>query len=540
MRTSENEKIQMILEKVKKAFGKFTKKQLIAVVSTVAILVGAIAILIFLNKGDYSVLFSQVSADEANRIIAKLQDDGIAYQYSENGDILVPTEVVEKTRVALVFEGYPKSGFTYDIYISNAGGMTTASEKEVYKLYELQDRMGATIRLFEGVESAKVTIALAEEQRYVLESEKDKKESSASVVVEMENGIKLSQENAKAIQHLVAGSVEGMDSNAVSVFDQNMTLVSTEQEEDNHLTLNEEIARETEKYINQNILNVLTPFYGVGNVRVSTRGKVDIKKIISESITYTTPEKTGDEDKKGIVSEENIHNSYGTTVGGVAGSEENSDIPQYNYGEDGLADESLIREYLVNQLIEQGEFNQPELTDVSIAVSINVKDSADEKISIATLEELIRNAAGIGVNSEDGRVTIVKAPFHIETGTLAVGEKEEPLLEAIENIPVELIIIVASVMILLLFILMIILKIRKRKKKKALLAQQKADAKSSSSTVAQNAKTDEGYGLEDLLNLDGGRHKELREKMRDFADEDPQIIAQLIHDSLSGGEMQDD
>ena len=65
--------------------------------------------------------------------------------------------------------GYPKSGFTYDMYRDNAGIMTTESDKEKYTLYELQDRLGAQIRLFEGVRDAKVTIAEAGDQKYALD-----------------------------------------------------------------------------------------------------------------------------------------------------------------------------------------------------------------------------------------------------------------------------------------------------------------------------------------------------------------------------------
>ncbi len=83
-------------------------------------------------------------------------------------------DVLDQTKAALVQEGYPKNGFTYDTFKDNAGMMTTDSDKNTYKLYELQDRIGATIRCFEGVKDAKVTIALGEESKYVLSDEEEK------------------------------------------------------------------------------------------------------------------------------------------------------------------------------------------------------------------------------------------------------------------------------------------------------------------------------------------------------------------------------
>ena len=100
------------------------------------------------------------SADESTEILSKLSDLQIEYKHNANGDILVPSDVADTTRATLAQEGYPKSGFTYDVFINNAGGMTTDDENQTYKLYDLQNRIGATIRLFEGVKDAKVTIAL--------------------------------------------------------------------------------------------------------------------------------------------------------------------------------------------------------------------------------------------------------------------------------------------------------------------------------------------------------------------------------------------
>ena len=65
--------------------------------------------------------------------------------------------------------------------------MTTESDKKQYTLYDLQDRLEAQIRSFEGVQDAKVTIAEAAEQKYALQDNTNT-DASASVVVTMEAG----------------------------------------------------------------------------------------------------------------------------------------------------------------------------------------------------------------------------------------------------------------------------------------------------------------------------------------------------------------
>ena len=79
-----------------------------------------------------------------------------------------------------------------------------------------QDRLGAQIRLFDGVQDAKVTIAEAGEQKYAL-NDNAQTDASASVVVTMKNGVELTPNQASAIKNLIARAVKGMNFTNVSV-----------------------------------------------------------------------------------------------------------------------------------------------------------------------------------------------------------------------------------------------------------------------------------------------------------------------------------
>ena len=124
-----------------------------------------------MNNKPYAVLFYELGAEEAQQIVEKLQEDGTEFKYQGDTTIMVKEEELDQVKAKLVQEGYPKSGFTYDTYTENASMMTTDSDKQLYKLYELQDRIGATICLFDGVKDAKVTIALGEGKQVCLSDE---------------------------------------------------------------------------------------------------------------------------------------------------------------------------------------------------------------------------------------------------------------------------------------------------------------------------------------------------------------------------------
>ena len=170
-----------------------TKKIIAITVSGLLILSAALAMA--LNNTDYAVLFSGVNEEEAKEVMAKLQDMEVPYQYNQQGSVLVPKDSVDKTRGMLAVDGYPKSGFSYDVFTEHAGMMSTESEKETYKLYQLQERIGSTIRTLDGVKSAVVTISQAKDSKYILNTD-NAKGASAYVVVHMYDGGSPSQKHS--------------------------------------------------------------------------------------------------------------------------------------------------------------------------------------------------------------------------------------------------------------------------------------------------------------------------------------------------------
>lgn len=519
------ERIKEVLEKLKAFFGKFSKRtRKIMIITAVAVIIGAVAIAAVLNHKDYVVLFSGITSEESTEILSKLSELQVEYKYSGNGDILVKSDVADSTRATLAYEGYPKSGFTYDVFIDNVGGMTTDSESQTYKLYDLQNRIGATVRLFEGVKDARVTIALGNEQKYVLDDAASK--PSASVVVITKTGYSLSEKQAEGIQRLVAHSVPNMEMDSVSVLDETGVEISSNDGASTSGDVGEEIAKIVESQITKKVWNVLEPFYGADNIRISTNVKINMEKVIRETITYTTPDKIDQNDKDGIVSSEKIDteaSGLGQTAGGVVGTEENSDIPQYVAGainsDDGYYSNIIDREYLVNQVKEQGELASGAVEDKTVSVSLN--QGAQDVLDETRLRELIGNAAGIAAADRGEKISIVTAPFYSEdTG----DEGPTSILES-KYFPI----LVAACAVLLI-LLILILVLRRRAKKKAMAEED----------------TDEGFTFvsdemlhndkQEILNMKNERSRTLRENVREFAEANPEIAAHMIKDWLHGGE----
>lgn len=547
-----NEKLKQTVEKLKAFESKFSKKtKRTALVLTVLIIGGAVAIATVLNKKEYTILYSELNDSDVQTILSKLKDTGVDYQYKSNGTILVDEKSVDQVRVQLAEEGYPKDGFAYDTFINNTGGMTTDSAEQTYKLYQIQDRLGAEIKLFSGVKDAKVNIALAQEQKYVLQDNEDAQKASASVVVIMKEGETLSQKQATAIQRLVAKSIRNLAMSDVAVIDGDGIVVSTDTGEDGTGSNNtaQELATMLEQQIEKNIVNVLTPIYGQGNVRVSAKGTFNMEKLIRETITYNTPEKIDENDKTGIVSKENTSSSQSssenTPSSGTPGTSSNSDVPQYNTDSNSgnnqqSENQAAEKDFLVNQTKEQGQIDSGVLEDLRVSVAINGNDygllQQEEVIA------LIGNAAGMPNKSWNNKISIVAAPFYdtqqdANGNTTEDGNGNNTEVTKI-NIPWLIVGPIAGVLVLLLIIFLIIRK--RRKKKQALLEEAELSAELSEELEeAKRALDAERLAMEkqkELYEHQSARSQELRDNVQEFAQQNPEISAQMLKIWLSGGD----
>ena len=531
------------LEQLKAVVSKLesrTKKLILAGIAGLIVFSIVIALLLNRNNG-YEVLFSGLNEEEAQQIMGKLQESEIDYQYSENGVILVPEKILDQTRASLAFEGYPKSGFGYQVYTENAGLMTTDTDKDRYALYDLQNRMAATIRVIDGVQDATVTIALGEQRRYVL-TEEALNETTGHVMMTMENGASPTIEQAKAVQLLVASGVPGLEPENVAVIDSATgEEINTTEEDANSLTSKDtdEIARMVEDQICEKVLHVLIPFYGEENIYVSAKAQINMQTLLRETITYTTPDKINQDDKTGIVSHDQgtieISGTKDAVEGGVAGAETNADTPVYDTGADedgveGYGARSWDKEFLVNQIKEQGQITPGALEDLTVSVAVN--GDSYGSLTVGDLRALVGNAAGIAEIDWNSKISVVSGPFYQSTFQPEEPEEEVGVFGRMISSPIFYILLVIVLVLLVVAIVLLILN-AKRKKKKAAEAAAAAAAEGDASAILEQMPTFDFN--KEILEFQNDRGMELKQHIREFTEENPEISAQLLKNWLNGG-----
>lgn len=539
-----------------------SKKMLMAIAGgTAAIAIIAVLVLKLGTNTDYSTLFTGLNQEEAQEVVALLQDEGIDYRFNDKeGAIRVPTAGADQTRAELLAKGYPKSGFTYDMYRNNAGLMTTESDKKQYTLYDLQDRLGAQIRLFEGVQDAKVTIAEAAEQKYALQDNTNM-DASASVVVTMAGGQSLSESKASAIKNLIARSVRGLNFTNVAVFDADtmMEVGGTSSGEDAFGSAKDLTALTglIENNISVNVRRVLEKLYGQGNVAVSVKGTVNMERLIQENTRYSTPEKIDEQDKTGLLNREDTLNENTAAAdqgaGGVAGADANADTPRYTNQAnnqaiaDSYSNSSATREWLYDSVKEQRQVDPGVLENATVGIVINTDDTTT--VTNNQLLNLVADSAGIPRDQASQCITIVRAPS--QEVVPVIVPPDQPGTED-KGLPLPIIIAMAAGGVLILLLLVLLLMERRRRRKKAdeyvdspgMYAVEEEAREAETEVPVNVLNTEAGMQMqaenaemernEEILNLRMQHSLKLKQNIGDFVDQNPQIAAKLVQSWLRG------
>ena len=518
-------------------------KKLLGIIAGITVVVIAVAVFLLARgqKTEYQTLFTSLSQGEAQQIVSLLQEQNVPYLYDgKSGALKVPSESVDTLRAQLLSKGYPKSGFAYDMYIGNSGLMTTESDKKQYTLYDLQDRLGATIRLFDGVRDAKVTIAEGTEQTYAIEEE-NPVQASASVVVTMDEGQTLSEKNAEAIKNLVARAVKGMSFTNVSVFDAGTMEEVAADAGDTASGSGTSMANLTatvENNIANNIKRVLGKIYGGENLAVSVKGTLNMAKLIQENTQYSVPEKTEATDKRGLLSNEEVAGenagNSGENAAGVAGADANADTPRYTTQNgnaqttDNYSNSSATREWLYNVLKEQKEIAPGVLEDATVAIVINTDDNS---IPESNLINLVADAAGIKRDEAADKITILRSLNKTAVQKTVEDKPVEEPKTLLEKFPLWALIGAAvSAFLLILILLILILRGKKKKKQQKLAQEEMENAAALSVENAADEITPVEEIDEDELTAEGkmAHGMKLKKSIGEFADQNPQVVAKLI------------
>lgn len=203
--------------------------QRFSLAAVAVITLGALAyFVVTASQPVYAVAFTKLSEEDAGQIVAKLKELKVPYELADGGTtIKVPANKLHETRITLAQAGLTKSGQVgFELFDqTNLLGLTDFNQRLNYQR-ALEGELARTIATMAAIESARVHVVLPKDQLF----SDQQKPASASVVLKLKSGQRLDSGTVRAITNLVAGSVEGLKPEHVSIVDVNGNVLWDERE----------------------------------------------------------------------------------------------------------------------------------------------------------------------------------------------------------------------------------------------------------------------------------------------------------------------
>lgn len=545
------EKLKGIWEKIKETLKKVSKKIWIIIAIVVAAVI--VAAVIIINSRPYATLISGGTAEESSAVTAWLDEQGVTdYKTEGQGTVLVPESQAANLKARLLQEQYNGNNTSFSGYFEHVSSLSTQTDRKNAWVVALMDELASTIRQFEGVRDAKVTLDLGEDRSYVLDSS-NAIEATAGVVLTMQNGQSPTPEQVNAIRNYIAHSVAGLNVESVSITDtlgnQYSSFGSSGAGDASTSELKLRLEEECSNRIRTRVMQQLNKVYGEGNVTVAVNCVIELADTTREDYDVHLPDyaQNGSTNGAGIIGSRvygyNVGGDDEVIAGGLVGTTTNADLPTYVEQEPGMGD-------VEGRISGNGEiiYDNPKtqtttritagyISDCSVSVMIN---SGEDGVGYVNTEALRSNvAAAAGINAVETELMTAEEYLASKIAIMAVPFQDEPepespingLMDRLEDMGIPGWVVFALIGGLILFAILLTVILLMRKKKRE---QEEAEMEAVEEIIAAALPPEGEPQGADVMDLHTERSMELRQSIRDFVDENMEISALLIRSWLKG------
>lgn len=405
----------------------------------IAALAGVVlAMTLWSSKGDFKVLYANLSDKDGGAVIAQLAQMNVPYRMSEGGAaILVPSAQVHELRLKLATAGLPKGSVSGYELMDNARFGQTQFQERLTAQRGLEGELTRTITSMAAVQNARVHLALPNQNGFFREQQKP----SASVLLTLFPGRTLDRAQVAGIVHLVSSSVPELDQKAVSVVDENGALLTASGDGNPGAGLDAQqlqYVNQIESGYTKRIRELLEPIVGRDNLRATVAADIDFSQTEATSEEFK-PNQGGDA-RISIRSQQTSEQSgaSGATPAGIPGAASNQ--PPVNAtapltgasqplqtaqsgGGNASGRRDATTNYEVDKTVRVTRNASGNVRRLNAAVVVNNRSTTDAKgkttqvpltpEEVGKLTSLVQES--IGFNKERGdSVKVINAPFRVD------------------------------------------------------------------------------------------------------------------------------
>jgi flagellar M-ring protein FliF len=472
----------------------------------------------WLQRTHYRPLFSNLSPQDAAAVVRELEAQKIPYMLRKEGTVIeVPEELVYRTRLELAGKGLPQGGgMGLEIFEQTPFGMSEFTQRVNY-LRALQGELARTITALEAVHACRVHLALPTRSPFLGPEER----ASASVVVDLRPGYRLSAEQVQGIINLVSASVTGLAPEKVSVVDTAGRVLRPVGETERGKSATELLHKlkvEHEQELEGRIQTMLEPVLGPG--RAITRATVELD-FRETQLTREAFDPAG----QVVRSQQQEVEEPVAQAGGVPGVQTN--IPGGDGGtalpETPTRKSSQISNYEITRTTSQIIEPRGQVRRLSVAVLVDGRYEGDTYTprppeEMEALKAVVMKA--VGFNAERGdQVEVVNIPFKIEPLSPAQTTAPFDLLQWLRT-PQGMAVVGGGVFLLLL----LAVRRRRRRARRAMEQEQLTTDEQLVLGETRMGVEEQASSLGPIVIADDPRREQLSQLVRDHKDFAVQLI----------------
>jgi flagellar M-ring protein FliF len=262
----------------------------------------------------YAPLFSNLAPADASAIVDQLSSTGVPYEIGAGGGtIMVPSDQVYDTRIALSGEGLPGSSDEGGYHLLDGQSISTSQFQEQTSFKRaMEGELESTIEAIDGVDTAVVHLAIPPKEVFA----EEQAPTTASVLVDT-GATTLEQGQVQAIVNLVSSSIDGLETDKVTVADSTgrVLTVPSGGAAGAAQAQTQQVA-DFEAQRTAQVQAILDRVFGPGNATAQVTAELNFDQQVTDSVRYFNRAKTP---LSSSTSEETLRGADAATAGGATG-----------------------------------------------------------------------------------------------------------------------------------------------------------------------------------------------------------------------------
>ncbi len=397
-------------------------------------------------------LFTNLAPADGAAIVTVLDRIKVPYKLADNGQtILVPAAQVDRVRLQLAGQGLPNHGTVGLSSVLNLPFGATDFTRQVAYQNGLQGELEQTIDQIAGVSSSAVQVVLPQTPTFGGQGTP----ASAAVLVNLQPGVTLNQNQVGGIVHLVASSVQGLSPANVTVVDQTGQILWSQGaatatggdvasgiagQAQNNL----QVEQQVDQQLQQSLQQLLAQVFGPGNVITQVNAQLNFNSGTQDQTLFQPAGSS-----PAVV--QSMQELKQTVVGGQAsgvtpGTAANS-FPTYasngTAGSTSSTSDQLTQNFDVSQQTQHTVIAPGAISRLSVAVVVNATLTPAQQ---ALVKSTVQAAVGADSTRQD-QITVVGMPFN---HALLNNLSKQPSPAARAGVPLPLAAGAGAVLLLLL------------------------------------------------------------------------------------------